>query len=262
VQSFPFEEYRQSERDAQRQTILEHLRHDLELMEASKPSENLVGDLPMEEQGRRLLRLAHEYQSQRTFKFNRFEDLCILNILNAQHNLTKLDEEVHFQKPWNLETAKRVRKGIQIYILAIESLQKLSVLKPSDFRTSSLTSRALALEFHEPRYWESPDALNFCDLAPPKLDHPTDRLRLWLQYFIPTKPLDSAGRERREIDAMEVKYLKQKESPLRGTVDLEAGAAKDKVPVQSRLLRWLARERRHTMSDVWNSIGPKGEIPG
>jgi hypothetical protein len=125
AQSFLFEEYNQLERDAQRQTILEYLRRDLQLSEVFKVSENLAGGLPIEEQGRRLLKLADEYQSQRTFKFNRFEGLCILNILNAQHNLTKLDEEIHFQKPWDPEVAKRVHEGIQIYILAIEAFQKL-----------------------------------------------------------------------------------------------------------------------------------------
>jgi hypothetical protein len=109
VASFPVEEYHQSDRDIQRQTVMAYL--DRGLLPAAQPFLNLS----IEEQGLRLLKLADEYQSQRTFKFNRFERLCILDLLNAQHNLTKLDEEIHYNKSGSFETVKEIHLGIQTY---------------------------------------------------------------------------------------------------------------------------------------------------
>ncbi len=69
------------------------------------------------EEGVRLLGLADEYQSSRAFHFNRFERLCILDILHSQHSLIKIDEEIQYIRKGDLsdETANRLHLRIQIY---------------------------------------------------------------------------------------------------------------------------------------------------
>jgi hypothetical protein len=68
----------------------------------------------------------------------------------------------------------------------------------------------LATLFNEPHYWDSPDALNLCDLTPAAIKVSadssaqacTDQLRTFLQRWFPKVWLDSSGKERREIDAV------------------------------------------------------------
>jgi len=83
---------------------------------------------------------------------------------------------------------------------AIEAFQKLSSLKQPGFQASYEVGSSLAIALHEPRYWDSPDALNVFDLSPSNQDRSIDRIRLWLQRVIPNNFLDIWGKERREID--------------------------------------------------------------
>lgn len=71
----------------------------------------------VEEEGVRLLELADTYQSSRAFHFNRFERLCILDVLHSQHSLIKLDEEIQYNRKGDVsdETANRLHLRIQIY---------------------------------------------------------------------------------------------------------------------------------------------------
>jgi hypothetical protein len=83
---------------------------------------------------------------------------------------------------------------------AIAAFQKLSTLRQLSFEASNTTGREMALLLREPRYWESPDALNVFDLASLPRNSSIDSLRLWLQKHLPIRLLDAAGKERREID--------------------------------------------------------------
>jgi len=55
----------------------------------------------------------------------------------------------------------------------------------------------LATELREPRYWDSPDALNLCDFTPPETLGSADRLRLFLKKSPPGILLDKRGKEER-----------------------------------------------------------------
>jgi len=52
----------------------------------------------------------------------------------------------------------------------------------------------------EPHYWDSPDALNLCDLTPSPTLPTVGSLRLLLQKVMPKRFLDDLGRERRQLD--------------------------------------------------------------
>lgn len=84
-------------------------------IENSNPGPN--PELSAEAQGARLLELADKYHFERALKFNRFERLCILNLLHAQHNLTMLDECIQYQKKGSLSAGldQKLHQGIQIY---------------------------------------------------------------------------------------------------------------------------------------------------
>lgn len=69
-------------------------------------------------------------------------------------------------------------------------------------------------------------------------------------------------RERGEIDATSAKLGEGIALAAAQGGDLEAATAmKSKPPAQSRIRRWFGLERRQTMSDVLDEIGPKGKIP-
>jgi hypothetical protein len=86
--------------------------------EASEPGAKAPRGLGTASLGR-FLTLADEYQSQRSFKFNRFERLCLLDLLFAQDRLIRLDEKVQYQPPNEstdyLETHLLLHKCIQTY---------------------------------------------------------------------------------------------------------------------------------------------------
>lgn len=71
----------------------------------------------------RLLALADEQQSQRLFKFNRFERLCLLDLLMAQDHLMRLDEQVQYEVGNKdadyLERHLKLHKSIQTYGCAL-----------------------------------------------------------------------------------------------------------------------------------------------
>jgi hypothetical protein len=83
---------------------------------------------------------------------------------------------------------------------AIEIFQRLSTLKQPGLDASRNAGRFLALKLKEPHYWDSPDALNLCDLTPSRTLHTVDSLRLLLQKVMPKRFLDDLGRERRQLD--------------------------------------------------------------
>ena len=92
----------------------------------------------------------------------------------------------------------------------------------------------------EPRYFDSPDALNLCDLTPPQATRSIDGLRLWLQRFLPLGLLDKAGRERREIDEV-AEALADSAKPLGADEDLEASAPRSVKDSTLRSTRWLVK---------------------
>ena len=83
---------------------------------------------------------------------------------------------------------------------SIEAFQKISRLNQPGFAESHLAGQKLALALDEPRYFDSPDALNLFDLADDAAVTSVDQLRQELQKRVPLSMLDSAGRERRTID--------------------------------------------------------------
>ena len=58
----------------------------------------------------------------------------------------------------------------------------------------------LARSFEQPRYWNSPDALNLMDLNPVKQHTGIDGRRLLLQKLASDWVLDPSGRERKKLD--------------------------------------------------------------
>ncbi|KAF4632381.1 hypothetical protein G7Y89_g5749 [Cudoniella acicularis] len=185
----------------------------------------------------RFLTLADEYQSQRSFKFNRFERLCLLDLLFAQDRLIRLDEKVQYQPPNEMES--------------IEAFRKISRLNQPGFEDSYLAGQKLALALDEPRYWDSPDALNLFDLADSEALSSVDRLRQGLQKHIPLSMLDRAGRERRNIDEGADLLRKNEESR--------------KLPFAKRPLIWLrlnlpfgwGLEKTPASDNVLDGLGPK-----
>jgi len=104
--------FRQSERQVQRQKMMSYLKKDI-----GNSDPGPTPELSADEQGARLLELADKYYSERTLRFNRFERLCILNLLHAQHNLTKIDERIQYEKKGNLsgDVSNDLHQGILIY---------------------------------------------------------------------------------------------------------------------------------------------------
>ncbi|RFU36296.1 hypothetical protein B7463_g95, partial [Scytalidium lignicola] len=118
---------------------------------------------------KRILLLAEEMQSERHFEFSRFERLCLINILNARHELVKLDEMITYPTTINLtgerETEEKLCMALLRYHWAIDIFERFSKFK-------------------------QPETV--------------DRLRRFLQNNLPTGLLDAAGREQREIDVVGV----------------------------------------------------------
>jgi hypothetical protein len=73
--------------------------------------------------------------------------------------------------------------------------------QPPEGRTRE-TGQSLARKLEEPRYWDSPDALNLMDLRPAKSEERSgpDNLRVLLQKLAPDWILDEAGKERKKLD--------------------------------------------------------------
>ena len=97
--SFPLEALDTTDRGRQRMAIMSYLERDNMSSGARRSSSRATSPravLTSGALGKRLLKLADEYQCERTFKFNRFERLSILDVLVAQHKLMKLDEEISF----------------------------------------------------------------------------------------------------------------------------------------------------------------------
>ncbi|KAN0112383.1 hypothetical protein V8E51_005334 [Hyaloscypha variabilis] len=190
------------ERPEQREKIMQYLRR--RTGEASEPGREARQE-PGTASVNQLLALADEHQSQRSFKFNRFERLCLLDLLMAQDRLIRLDERVQYEARDEtadyLETHLLLHKSVQTYgFESIEAFQKISRLNQPGFEESHLAGQKLALALDEPRYWDSPDALNLFDLADSEAVTSVDRLRQELQKRVPLSMLDPAGRERRTID--------------------------------------------------------------
>jgi hypothetical protein len=57
-----------------------------------------------------------------------------------------------------------------------------------------------ARELEEPRYWDSPDAINLLDLQPKDGKYNADGLRQFLQKYSPEWLLDTAGRDERKLE--------------------------------------------------------------
>jgi hypothetical protein len=75
-----------------------------------------------------------------------------------------------------------------------------SSFKQPCLKASRLAGRELAVKLREPRYWDSPDALDLIDLNPPKPSQAPDGLREFFQRVVPTIWLDGEGKEQREVD--------------------------------------------------------------
>jgi hypothetical protein len=103
-------------RSEQREKIMRYLRHESPKTPGfeGKASEELG-----ENAHARFLAVADDYQSRRSFKFNRFERLCILDILYAQSRLIHLDEMLQYApiETGNdlVETPEMLHQGIQTY---------------------------------------------------------------------------------------------------------------------------------------------------
>jgi hypothetical protein len=100
------------DRDEKRRRILEYL-----LDAKQEEDEAKIKKLDPAEQSRVLLSLADEYQGRKHFYFNKFEQLCILNILHKQHNLMELDEEIEHKLNGEVsgEISKRLGEEIVEY---------------------------------------------------------------------------------------------------------------------------------------------------
>jgi hypothetical protein len=127
-------------------------------------------------------------------------------------------------------------------VTAIETFQKLSALRQPGLEASRGAGRNLALKLREPHYWDSPDALNLCDLTPSTSVPNIDGLRLFLQNTIPKTFLDDLGRERRDLDEIMARAKKVKEKDretwFRGKVrslrfrDLDAASPGRRSPLR------------------------------
>jgi hypothetical protein len=121
----------------------------------------------------------------------------------------------------------------------------------------------LALAFNEPRYWESPDALNLFDLADPKALSSVDRLRHELQKHLPLNMLDAAGKERRDID--EGAELLRMRSENESTAEPFLVRLRSLFAIKSVLL-WLAgylfpwKWKRPERNNILDGLGPKGTL--
>jgi hypothetical protein len=106
--------FEKAERQIQRDKMMAYLLKDNETRETRVDE---ITELSPEEQGARILSLADKYHSERVFKFNRFEHLCILDLLHCQHSLIQLDENVRY-KTQERDTKglnEQVHQGIQNY---------------------------------------------------------------------------------------------------------------------------------------------------
>lgn len=64
----------------------------------------------------RLSLLAQEMQNERHFEFHRFERLCLINLLNAQHELIELDEKIAYAAP-NDKGSRHVKDNLCMALL-------------------------------------------------------------------------------------------------------------------------------------------------
>lgn len=58
----------------------------------------------------------------------------------------------------------------------------------------------LARELHEPRYWDSDEALNLLSVGAHESSSSVDKVRIMLQGRTPTNLLDEEGKQRREME--------------------------------------------------------------
>lgn len=106
------------------------------------------------------------------------------------------------------------------------------------------------MALHEPRYWDSPDALNFGDLSSPAPESSVDRIRLWLQKVVPLGLLDAIGKEQREI---EDGAKKMKRSLAR--------AKSTKLPISTRRLASKnVKKSRASWWKCWATSDSEGHI--
>jgi len=148
--------------------------------------------------------------------------------------------------------------NFEVAVNAIEAMQKISSLRQPGFEASNSTGRELALALHEPRYWESTDALNLFDLSLPAAGSSIDRLRLELQKVAPLKLLDSAGKERREIDeGAEILQTTEEDSSSTTVPGVLGSAAKKSHPAWiPKLFFW--RKTTPKMPHILDDLGPNG----
>lgn len=93
---------------------------------------------------------------------------------------------------------------------AIRSFSEVATIKRPGIDVSKRMGGFLAKNLNEPRYWDSPDALEFFDLAPEAPDESVDQIRKFLQNRLPRNFLDTAGKEQRTVQE------KRATGPLKG----------------------------------------------
>jgi hypothetical protein len=132
--------------------------------------------------------------------------------------------------------------------------------KQPGLEMTQMTGQALAIKLHEPRYWDSSDALNLCEISAGEDISNADHLRQFLQRYWPRWMLDVVGKEQRDIDEMhdalqkKKKMLKKsamestrvKEIKGKSTVkDPEKGEPDGSTPKsKSARKRWRRKERK------------------
>jgi len=99
-------------RDVQRAAILKYLNRDTYL----GGSENRTRILNYPEQATSLAAIADEFQASGVLVFNRFERLCILDILQWQHRIVAIDEQIQFgNEKQKLDNTEELHGAIQQY---------------------------------------------------------------------------------------------------------------------------------------------------